>query len=206
GADSGRLRAGTGRLVPVVDDRGDHRAAVVTLTYVRPVGTAYAVVWEPRTPRPPSSNINAQNNEVAANTSIVPIDADGNIVVYSSATSHVLVDVIGFFDVSGSTAAGRFEPVGPTRMVDTRNESSPENLYEESVDGNDRVVAFAVEGSFDVPAGTSAVALIVTALSAPGAPAGYLTAHPLGTAVPTTSNVNVSGNGDRRANLVIVPV
>ncbi len=206
GPNTGLVRAGSTRLVQVLADVGMVRAALVNLTYIRPSSNGFLTAWEARQARPSTSNINGQFNEVAANASVVPIDAQGNIVVFNSTTANMAVDVLGFFHSGAAVSAGRFEPVGPTRVADTREPSAPENLYEESVVGADTYIGVQLEGSFGVPAGVSAVALIVTAVSGPSSPAGYVVAYPIGGVVPTSSNVNVSGNLDRRANLVVVPV
>lgn len=207
GADSGPLRAGTSRLVNVVAGSGDHVAAIVNLTYVRPLSTGFLSVWQPRTTRPASSNINSQTNLVAANTSVVPIDEGGNILVFTSATANVVVDLLGFFDTTDGTAtAGRFNPVEPQRAADTRNSPSPTNLYTRSAVGGDSLINVPILGNYDVPAsGVSAVALMVTAIADSGTDPGYVTVYPGGGSVPTSSNVNTGGSGDRRANLVIVP-
>ena len=47
-----------------------------------------------------------------------------DIVVYASATGHVLVDVLGFFDESTFSSDGRFQAVTPVRAVDTRVKTS----------------------------------------------------------------------------------
>ncbi|MCB0981745.1 MAG: hypothetical protein KDB17_13955, partial [Ilumatobacter sp.] len=107
GADTGRVRAGTSRLVKLANGQGDHRAALVNLTYIRPQSNGWVVAWQPRTLRPASSNINGQTNQVAANASVVPIDADGNLLLYNSTTAHLVVDVLGFFDIGATPAAGR---------------------------------------------------------------------------------------------------
>ena len=205
GAESGRVRAGTSRLVNLVDGQGTHRAALVNLTYIRPQSNGWVVAWQPRTLRPASSNINGQTDQVAANASVVPIDADGNLVLYNSTTAHLVVDVLGFFDTGATPTAGRLSPMDPERAVDTRNAPGVGNDYSESSTPDGTVIQVPLENTF-VPTGTSAVALIVTAISPAGPGAGYVVAHPAGSPLPVVSHVNVSGSNDRRANLVIVPL
>lgn len=206
GAISGQVRAGTSRLVQVVASQGNHRAALVNLTYVRPQTNGFLAAWPARTPRPPSSNINGQTGQVAANASIVPIDADGRILVFSSATAHVIVDVVGFFDVASVSAAGRLTPLGPARAADTRQPISDTNLYSRAAAGGDTTVNVPLAGRLDVTSAVSAVVLTVTALSDVGADEGFVTVYPGGGSLPSISNVNTSANGDRRANLVVVPL
>mgnify|MGYP002400975458 CR=1 FL=1 len=206
GADSGPLRASSTRLVHLAAP-GLHGAALVNLTFVFPASGGYATAWQPRTQRPPTSNANVGGSDVVANAAIVPIDSDGNLLLYTSVQTHLVVDVLGFFDeMPGATAqAGRFEPVTAVRAVDTRRAASASNSFTRAPSGLFDVVNAPLAGSFGLPTSTSAVVLIVTALSGAGA-GGYVTVMPHGGVVPPTSNVNVSGVGDGRANLVVVPV
>ncbi|MEQ1874798.1 MAG: PQQ-dependent sugar dehydrogenase [Ilumatobacteraceae bacterium] len=208
GADTGTLRGGTSRLINVVAVQGAHRAAVVNLTAVRPSWNGYVTVWQPRTLPPTTSNLNSQSGLINANTSIVPIDEDGNILVYSLSRTHLIVDLLGFFDVAPGDVAtsGRFVPVTPMRAVDTRNAASVSNIYSESLDGATPVVNVPLAGLYDLPAGTPVVCVMVTAIAPPSVPSGFVVAHGHGTTVPTISNLNVNGAGDVRPNLVVVAV
>ena len=207
GADSGLVLAGTSRLVNLTAPGGSHRAALVNLTFVRPSFNGYVVAWEPRTTRPLSSNLNGQAGLVAANASIVPIDADGNVLLFASATTHVVVDVLGWFDTTaGTSTSGRFVPTTPVRAADSRDLPSTENLYTRTADGSVSVVNVPLAGRLGIGADVSAVALIVTASADSGEGGGYVTVLPHGGALPPTSHVNSNGNGDVRANLVVVPL
>ena len=125
-----------------IRDRGAHRAALVNITFITASSDGFVVAWQPRTSRPPSSNINGQGGQVAANMSVVPIDTDGNVLVFSSVTADVIIDVIGFFDVAaaGEATAGRFTPVPPVRATDSRAPAGASNRYTRSTDGPDSVV------------------------------------------------------------------
>ncbi len=68
------------------------------------------------------------------------------------------------------------------------------------------VVNVPLAGRLGIGADVSAVALIVTASADSGTGGGYVTVMPHGGAIPPTSHVNSNGNGDVRANLVVVPL
>lgn len=209
GADSGPILAGTSRLVKVAATQGSHRSALVNITMVRPLNNSFLTAWQSRTTRPTASNLNVHAGQTAANASIVPVDADGNVLVFTNATAHVVVDVLGFFDLAGGgqSQAGRLTPVAPQRAVDTRNGPDPtSNLYTRTTVGAEGLVNVPLAGRYGLPAATSAVAVIVTALSDAGPLGGNVVAYPHAGAVPAVSNVNVSGLLDRRANLVLVPL
>jgi len=208
GADSGPLRSGTSRLINVVGVVGTHRAALVNITAVQPSWDGYVSVWRPRTLPPATSNLNSQRGQTNANTSVVPLDDDGNIMVFASSRSGLIVDLLGFFDVAGGGVAdaGRLVPLNPVRAVDTRSAASGSNVYTESLDGATNVVNVPLAGNYGLPAGVTIVCVMVTAI-APVAPAsGFVVVHGHGTAVPTTSNLNTNGGTDVRPNLVVVAV
>ena len=58
--------------------------------------------------------INVVANHEQTNAVIPPLDAAGTVCLYSSTTSHALLDVSGW-------AGAAFLPLAPTRLVDTRN-------------------------------------------------------------------------------------
>ncbi len=206
-----RLRGGTTRLIDVGAPAGA-TAAVVNLTIVRPAGPTFATVWQPRTDRPASSNVNAPNGEVVANSSVVPVDANGNILLYVRATTHAIVDVAGYFVPSaGAAGAGRYNVVDPNRLADSRRPSAVGNEYTRaSVGPTDDVLEVPVAGRLGVPVSADSVALIATGLSGQNPSSGYVSVYAGGTTEPTSSNLNVNGRrsgiSDRRANLVIAPV
>jgi glucose/arabinose dehydrogenase len=206
-----RIRGGTTRLIPVNAPSGA-TAALVNLTLVGPAGSSFATVWEPRTDRPASSNLNAANGELVANSSIVPVDGSGRILVYVRATSHVLVDVAGYFVPSpGATRAGRFNTVDPKRLTDTRQPSSASNQYTRTTGTPvDDFLNVPVVGKLGVPASADSVALIATGLSGANSGPGFVSVYAGKTAVPNTSNLNVNGRqggvSDIRANLVVAPI
>ena len=211
GSESGPVRAYTTRLVNVTNGapRGAHRQALVNLTMVRPASVGVLWVWQARTPRTSSSALNGDAGQITANTAVVPIDANGNIVVLTNATSHVLVDVVGFFDttVAGASTFGRYVPSTPTRAVNSSLASNGSNLYTRVAGGtNESVVNVPLAGRFGITPGASAVALLLTGVGAATASGGHVTAVPQGAVVPSTSNVNVNGLTDIRTNLVLVPL
>ena len=56
----------------------------------------------------------------------MPIGVGGDIKVYNSnGTTHLLVDVVGWYLPGDPAPGARFNPVTPTRIVDTRSTSPP---------------------------------------------------------------------------------
>jgi glucose/arabinose dehydrogenase len=206
-----RLRGGTTRMIDVGAPAGA-TAALVNLTVVRPAGGMYATAWEPRTERPATSNVNAPNAEIVANSAIVPVDGDGNILLYVWSTTHAIVDVSGYFVPSaGATRAGRYNVVDPKRLIDSRIPAGSGNQYSRTSGGGLlEYVNVPVAGKHGVPASASSVALIATGLSGNRSSSGHVTVYAGGGSLPSTSNVNVNGRNsgvsDVRANLVVAPI
>ena len=77
-----------------------------------------------------TSTVNFATGITAANTAIVPADAGGIAITgrfAGNGTSHVIVDVIGYFTASSSAPAvsGRYVAVRPSRAFDSRLSGGP---------------------------------------------------------------------------------
>lgn len=207
GVAAGTIRAGTTRYVALGFDDPSVKAALVNLTMVGPAGPGFVAASAGRSEHPSTSNINGGTGDIVANASIVPVDSNGSIVLYSNVTTHMIVDVLGaFHDATPAQSGGRFTSLTPARLIDTRNPVSATNSFSSHSANGVSTVTAGVGGKLGVPASVQSVALIVTGVADPSSTAGYITAYPSGAAVPGTSNLNVNGNGDIRPNLVIVPL
>jgi glucose/arabinose dehydrogenase len=213
GVIAGDVRSGTTRLVDLPAPAGA-RAALVNLTVTNNAGWGFVEAWAPRSLRPPTSVINVVRPvEDVANAVVVALDGDGRFVLHATTATDVVVDVLGWFaDTPGAVGPGRFVSVDPARLVDTRKAagsqlgSGSSNEYTDSSSTTTGRVDVPVGGRLGVPgaADVDAVVVVLTALGE--ARSGFATAHAGGTPTPLASNVNVSGDGDIRANLVVVPL
>jgi hypothetical protein len=203
------MRANTTRYVALNVDPAVTKAVLVNFAFVAPSTPGFLTAWAGRTARPVASNINAAAGEVVADSAVVPVDANGGILVYSFSNAHVVIDVLGYFNVApGAVRAGRFVALPPTRIADTRDATSTTNQYSRGVGNVLPFVRVPVAGRGGMPTVGSmdAAVLVVTAVTASGNGGGFLSASPGGTAFTGTSNLNTNGAGDIRANLVVVPV
>jgi hypothetical protein len=103
-------------------------------------------------------------------------------------------DVVIKAGKAGGQLPGTFNPISPTRLLDTRN-SSPVRA--------DSTVSFKVAGVNGIPAAVSAVVFNLTVTQPRSI--GFITAYASGTARPNASNLNFSA-GQTVPNLVTVPV
>jgi hypothetical protein len=100
----------------------DASAVALNVTMVEAQEAGFATVWPCGTPRPTASNVNFARGGTSANGVIAPIGADGSVCVFTSANSHLIVDIAGWF--TGGTGAP-FSGNVPKRLVDTRNNVGP---------------------------------------------------------------------------------
>ena len=141
------------------------------------------------------SNLNYGPGQTIPNLVLVTLGAGGKVTFYNSAgTVDVIVDVVGYF--TPGTGAG-FTGQAPTQVLDTRvGTGAPLAKL-----GGRATLTLTVPG---LPAGTTAVALNVTAIDP--TTASFLTVYPGDQSRPNVgSNLNYVA-GQTITNLVLVPV
>jgi hypothetical protein len=132
---------------------------------------------------PVASVVQALAQRTIAGATVVPLGADGTLCVYSSSTTHLLVDLFGSY----SPGAGqKFEPMAPTRAYDSR--AGGARLAQGSV------ITVPIAGRGGVPAGATGAALSVQAVD-PSGP-GYVTVFPCSQSMPVVSSLNVVAAGN----------
>ncbi len=192
--DAGRLDARTWRIqvtgrCAVADDA---RAAAFVVTATGPVAPGFVTVWPAGGSRPLASNLNFHRGNTVANSAVVQLGPGGAVDVYVHAAVDVVIDVTAAFVPAASSTSGRFVPVEPQRLLDTRATG-------QRAGGELRI---------PLPAGvpTDAVALAVTVTVVDASRQGYLTVHPSGAPRPVASVVNADGLNRTRANAVFAAV
>lgn len=142
-------------------------------------------------PVPGSSSVNYDAGTTASN--LVYVAPTGGTVTFTvrGTPVDIVVDVFGYAP-SGST----FTAATPARVADSR---VPSGLPPGPLAGAQTVTLTAAQ----VPPGTSAVALNLTATGASGV--GYVVAYPAGSSRPTTSELQFTA-GVTTAQTVVVPV
>jgi len=159
----------------------------------------YLTVWPAGQPQPLVATLNSVDGRIKSNAAIVPAGSEGAISIYATDTTHVILDINGYFVPATDTAALAFYPVTPCRIVDTRNADGP--LGGPSLAANS-TRSFPIQGSCGIPAVAQAYSLNFAAV--PKVPLGYLTAWPAGQAQPVVASLNAV-TGTVTANAVIVP-
>ncbi len=105
-------------------------AVVLNVTVVGPSGAGFITAYPTGATRPTASNINYVTNETVPNLVEVGVGAAGDVSLYSSSSTDLVVDVEGYTApaASGGPGAGLYTGLGtPSRVCDTRA-GNPSNL------------------------------------------------------------------------------
>src|SRR5664280_444382 len=156
---------------------------VVTQGYL-----GYLTVWPTGQQRPRISTLNSLDGRIKANAAIVPAGASGDVSVYATDTTNVVLDIDGYFaPVSGSTLA--FYPLPPCRIADTRKDTFPLGLGSPYLaGGQERPFPILNATTCNIPSSAAAYSLNFTVVS--HGPLGYLTVWPTGGSRPNVSTLN----------------
>ncbi|GIL35725.1 hypothetical protein PDTK01_18000 [Phycicoccus sp. DTK01] len=176
-------------------------ALVLNVTATGTTGTSYlsATDIEPRNAPPSTSTLNYTKGLTAANMAVVPRVAATStslrvptvwVANTGSASTHVVIDVVGFFATPQDGDYGlRYRSLAPTRVVDTRRDLGVASL------GAGKVQRVQVPTSV---AGRDTYSLVGNLTGVAPSTNTYLTAWDAG-ARPTASNLNLM-RGATRAN------
>jgi hypothetical protein len=178
-------------------------SVVVNLTVTRPTASSYLTVYPGGQSLPSTSSLNFLAGETRANRVLVPVGPDGTITIYNRAgTSHVVVDVNGWYTGPGSLAGGaRFVGLTPSRLEDTRQSPSGPLVNEARSYLAAGAAGIPAAGGPDAP---TAVVLNVTAVHAAATTGGYFTLYPADSpSRPLASDLNFKGS-QIVPNLVVV--
>ena len=179
-------------------------AVVLNVTAANAIAPGFVTVWPTSQPQPQASNLNITTvGQNIANLVTVRVGAGGLVSLFSQSGTDLVVDVAGYYEpVTTSSRSGRYTPLPPTRILDTRIALGVPGTTPVPADTH---IDLAVAGHGGVPAtGAAAVVLNVTAAQSLGA--GFVTVWPAGNTRPTASTLNVTFTGQNIANLVIVPI
>jgi hypothetical protein len=199
----GRRPAGSVTVLPVAGRGGVGLAAsavLVNVTAVFPDGPGFLTVFPCGSPQPRASSVNYSAGQVVPNAVLAKVGTDGEVCIFTSSATDLIVDVSGYVPATGTPAT-----VVPARLLDTR---PGEPTVDQQFQGIGRLAggsttAITVVGRGGVSASASSVMLNVTAV-APSGP-GFVTVFPCGSPLPTASNVNYSA-GQVVPNAVLAKV
>ncbi len=166
----------------------------LNVTAVPPGPLGYLTVWPTGQPRPDSSTLNAPTGTVTANAALALAGTGGQIDVYPSDDTNLVIDVNGYFAPASSAVGGlSLFTLTPCRVLDTRT------------DGGQFFGTLPVEMVVN-PCGlpSTAQTVAVNATVVPQGSLGYLTLWPNGQTQPLASTLNAA-DGAVTSNMAVVP-
>jgi len=177
-------------------------AVALNVTLADATDRGFVTVWPAGRVRPLASSLNVSApGRDRANLVVVPVGEGGRVSLVTQSGGHLVADVTGWFAPESFSRAGRLVPVGPARVLDTRDGTGvpPGRL------AADRELEVQVAGRGGVPpVGAAGVVanLTLTEATAPG----FVTAWPSGQVRPLASTLNAAEAGDVVPNLVMLPL
>jgi hypothetical protein len=174
-------------------------AVVLNVTVTQPTAVAgFLTLFPSGSPLPLASNLNFTPGQNIPNLVIVKVGANGRVSTYNSdGNTHVIFDVAGWFSDTDTGNAGRYRPLVPNRILDTRNGTGGGVRL-----GPNSSLELQVAGAGGVPA-TGVDAAVLNVVATQTTATSFVTLYPTGGARPLVSNLNFDA-GDTVANRAIV--
>ena len=186
------LVAGGVRSLPILSSNcaipSNARAYSINATVVPSGPLGYLTLWPAGQSQPLVSTLNAPTGAIVANAAIVPAGGNGAISAFATSSTHLVLDINGYFAPPGGTNAQRFYPVSPCRVLDSRNPNG--GLGGPVIEAGQTRVWPVTSSSCGLPAGAGAYSLNATVV--PTAGLSYLTMWPAGQTQPLVSTLNAS--------------
>jgi subtilisin family serine protease len=156
---------------------------VMNVTVTAPTSPGFLTVFPDDVARPNASSLNFAPGQTVPNLVAVRVPANGTVDFFNSAGStQVIADVVGYYDGTKTTDAGRFVPVDPVRLLDTRSNGGALTAQGYRV--------LPVAGVGGVPSVGAAGAILNVTVTEPTS-AGFVTVFPDDQcSTPTASNLN----------------
>ena len=168
------------------------RAYSINFTVVPRLKLGYLTVWPSGGQRPLVSTLNSPTGTAVANAAIIPAGQGGDISVYVTDESELIMDINGYF--APPTPGGlSLYPLAPCRVLDSRQDPAGELQGARSI---------ARGSTCGIPSNVGAI--VYNATVVPSGPLSYLSLWPDNQAQPIVSTLNAY-DSNVASNLAIVP-
>jgi hypothetical protein len=190
------LASASGRAFPIQSSGcgvpSTAKAYSLNVTAVPHGSLGFLTAWPTGETQPVVSTLNASTGAVTANAAIVPAGTSGDVSIYVSDASDVILDVNGYF-APPATGGLSLYTVTPCRALDTRSGAK-------DFDGTQAV---PIHTSACAPP-AAARAYVLNATVVPATSLGFLSLWADGEAQPVVSTLNAN-DGAVTSNMAIVP-
>ncbi len=153
----------------------------------------YLTAWPAGGAQPTVSTLNDQTGTIVANAAIVTAGVGGDISVFPTNDTNLLIDINGYFAPAGSPGALSLYVATPCRVLDTRQGAGA---------FSGQLVVDVLNGPCSVP--PTAQAYVLNATVIPVTTLGFLTLWADGAPQPVVSTLNAV-DGSITNNMAIVP-
>lgn len=181
-----QVAAGSVQRIEVAGQGGvdaDATSVVLSVTVTEPDAFGYVTAYPCGGDTPLASNVNYAPGQTVANAVTTAVGADGEVCVYSSAETHLVVDVTA--DYVADDSRGTIDLITIERMLDTRLADGPTSGAKVAGGATQEV---QVGGEAGIDADAPAVTLNVTVVDPEAI--GFVTVYPCGSDLPLASNIN----------------
>ena len=178
----------------------DASAVVLNVAVTETAGPGFITVFPCGTDLPTAANLNYGTDTTIPNSVIAKVGTGGKVCIYTSNTTHIVVDANGYFPAGSSYAS-----LVPGRLMETRSglTTIDGEFNNMGIRTGGTVTELTVTGRHGIPADASAVVLNVAVTETAGP--GFITVFPCGTDLPTAANLNY-GTDTTIPNSVIAKV
>ncbi len=200
----------------------DVLAVVANVTVVGATLDGYLSIYPTGAAPGESSLVNFGPGEAVPNLAVLGVGTGGRSTIslvtpQGAGSAHVLIDVFGWISTSqyddAADSGARFEPIPPSRVLDTRSAPVPSDWSAGTPIGTMEQLTLPIRGANGgvVPPSENVTGVMVNVTAANNAPGNqptFLSVTPTATpdgAEPATSVTNVAP-GQVKANMAIVPV
>lgn len=192
------LSAGKSRAFPILSSAcgipSSAQAYSLNLSALPRGPLIYLTAWPGTPSTPPTSTLNAPTGTDTANAAIVQADSSGNISIYTSNDTDLIIDVNGYFAPAGSGGLSLYASYEPCRVYDSR-------LPVGSPPFSGTISAPVAGGSCGLP--SSAQAYVLNAAALPSGSLVFLELWANGQAQPNYSTLNAI-DGAITSNMAVV--
>jgi hypothetical protein len=154
----------------------------------------YLTAWPAGRAQPVAATLNAVTGTITANAAIVPAGSGGEISVFVTDDTDLVIDINGYFALPGAGGLSFYSLV-PCRAKDTRLPAGAPP-FRGTINVN------ITSSGCGAPA--TAQAYVFSATVVPPGPLGYITMWPQGLSQPTVATLNAL-DGAITSNMAIVP-
>lgn len=169
------------------------QAIVGNATVVNPSAAGFITIWPDGQPRPPVSNLNFSAGQAVANAFTVGLSSAGNLRFYSTTSTELFADIIGYFAPPAVNGLYYHPLPKPIRLFDTRAPipgfPACEYLSQQLTAGNElaKQARITCDG-ITIPSDAQAIVGNATVVGPAGT--GFITLWPDDQVKPFVSNLN----------------